>query len=76
MSSHDDARKLVDEELMQVSGGEGEPLVPNGPLPPCPNCGTCDYTIVLNEWNDENYQHLYLDLFCKKCKGEWTARYV
>ena len=68
MDSHD-SRKLLDEELMQVSGGEGESPDPNKTPPPCPNCGTCDYTIVLNEWNDENYQHLYLDLFCKKCKG-------
>ena len=74
MDSHD-SRKLPDEELMQVSGGEGESFDPNKTPPPCPNCGTARDVAVLSGWNSEDGKHLYLDLFCRQCKGEWTARY-
>ena len=74
MDSHD-SRKLLDEELMQVSGGEGESPDPNKTPPPCPNCGTGRDVTVLNFWYTEDRKHLYFDLFCTNCKGEWTAQY-
>ncbi len=74
MDSHD-SRKLPDEELMHVSGGDGEPPAPNKPLPRCPDCGTKDYVTLLSDWNSEDGAHLYMDLLCEKCHNDWTVRY-
>lgn len=75
MDSQGNAKILPDELIQQVSGGAGEPSVPNGNLPPCPDCGVDDHVIVLEEWNNEDGTHLYMTLFCRKCHDEWTARY-
>lgn len=75
MDSHDGLKKLSDDELMKVTGGDGEPQAPNKPLPRCPNCGTDGSEVVLSGWSSEDNAHLYLDLFCRKCKTEWTVRY-
>ena len=75
MDSHDDPRKLVDEELMQVSGGEGEPQAPDTAVPPCPKCGTDAYEVLRSSWYSEDHKHLYMDLFCRKCNSEHTVRY-
>lgn len=75
MDSHDNSKKLFDEELMHVSGGDGEPQAPNKPLPPCPNCKTDGYEVIRGEWRSEDHAHLYMDLFCRKCNIEWTVRY-
>ena len=75
MDSHDASKKLLDEELMPVSGGDGEPIAPNTPLPHCPNCGTDAYEVLRSAWYSEDNAHLYMDLFCTKCHVEWTIRY-
>ncbi len=75
MDSQDNAKKLPDEVMQQVSGGDGEPPAPNKPLPPCPNCGTNDHVLLRSAWNSEDDAHLYMDLFYRKCLLEWTVRY-
>ncbi len=73
MDTQDDAKRLSEEELRQVSGGAGLPPDPNKALPPCPKCGSRD-THYTDSWVDSN-NLLHLMMKCNQCGNTWEAVY-